>query len=372
MDLDEQHCASVPANTSLSDVACAGTEWRVRAVAGGAVLAAFLVKESPMSQEFRVPGDPAPKVNEWEWEDGRSGSGLWKSFSAEAAAAIAAAEVAQVSTFDLKIGGHSYAIDLHGGTQTRKSTGFVRRLRLALVNRPPPVHVPTAASLCAPGPAPCVLRTFPGGYEAPPPYWSELSALDGGSGSGAHYQLCDVSMASAVAQEVLCMLGESSSLESLRLRNVYAVRDPDRFDMYAVQKKAMAKKGDANERWLWHGTEGQRVPAILSNGFLRDYNSKAAYGKGVYFAKSASYSLSPSYAVPDVEGDVHLILARVLVGAPCMGKPGMERPHPKPGSDELCDSMVDRLDEPKVVVLSAGSDHRAYPEFVLRLRTPSV
>ena len=46
----------------------------------------------------------------------------------------------------------------------------------------------------------------------------------------------------------------------------------------------------------------------------------------------------------------------------------MERPTQKPGSPELYDSMVDRLQNPKIIVLSAGSDNRAYPEFVLRVR----
>jgi hypothetical protein len=33
---------------------------------------------------------------------------------------------------------------------------------------------------------------------------------------------------------------------------------------------------------------------------------------------------------------------------------------------ELFDSMVDRLDQPSIFVLSAGTDRRAYPEYLLR------
>ena len=122
----------------------------------------------------------------------------------------------------------------------------------------------------------------------------------------------------------------------------------------------------AGERWLWHGTDKGTVPSILANGFLRDFNERGAYGRGVYFASQASYSLSSAYARPDpATGDQFLLLVRVLVGAACVGRSSMERPSPKPGSVELHDSMVDSMHNAKIFVLSAGSDNRAYPEFVL-------
>lgn len=141
-----------------------------------------------------------------------------------------------------------------------------------------------------------------------------------------------------------------------------------RFDLYSAQKKAFARKlgGNANERWLWHGTEKDKVPPILANGFLRDFNSRGAYGRGVYFAQQASYSLGPAYSKPDKAGERYLLLVRVLVGEACLGSSSLERPSQKPGSDELYESMADRPSNPKIVVLSAGSDNRAYPEFVLR------
>jgi hypothetical protein len=46
----------------------------------------------------------------------------------------------------------------------------------------------------------------------------------------------------------------------------------------------------------------------------------------------------------------------------------MDTPGQKPGSVELYDSMVDTQSDPKIFVLSAGSDNRAYPEFVLCVR----
>lgn len=44
----------------------------------------------------------------------------------------------------------------------------------------------------------------------------------------------------------------------------------------------------------------------------------------------------------------------------------MEKPALKSDGVTMYDSMVDTHNgEPKIVVLSAGSDNRAYPEFVL-------
>ena len=46
----------------------------------------------------------------------------------------------------------------------------------------------------------------------------------------------------------------------------------------------------------------------------------------------------------------------------------MDRPAAKPGSLELHDSMVDDLGNPRIFVLSAGSDNQAFAEFVVKLR----
>jgi hypothetical protein len=48
----------------------------------------------------------------------------------------------------------------------------------------------------------------------------------------------------------------------------------------------------------------------------------------------------------------------------------MERPTEKPNSRALHESMVDRLpvEQSQIVVLSAGSDKQAYPEFVLKFQ----
>ena len=91
-----------------------------------------------------------------------------------------------------------------------------------------------------------------------------------------------------------------------------------------------------------------------------------SFAGSVYFASHATYSLSSTYAKPDENGDQYLLLVRVLVGEACVGRSSMEKPALKSDGVTMYDSMVDTHNgEPKIVLLSAGSDNRAYPEFVL-------
>jgi hypothetical protein len=63
-----------------------------------------------------------------------------------------------------------------------------------------------------------------------------------------------------------------------------------------------------------------------------------------------------------------MFLARVLAGEPCAGSQGMLKPSPKPNSGELHDCMVDSTHNPSIFVLSAGSDDRAYAEFLVKFK----
>ncbi|MGB1604895.1 MAG: hypothetical protein ACPIOQ_69825, partial [Promethearchaeia archaeon] len=156
-----------------------------------------------------------------------------------------------------------------------------------------------------------------------------------------HTTLRELSATSPIFHEVLARVAASGQeLASLRVRSIYLAENASRFDQYAAAKRAFERRlgsGNSGERWLWHGTEREKVAPILANGFLRDYNKRGAYGCGVYFASQASYSLSSTYARPDdASGDQFLLLVRVLVGEACVGRASMDRPAPKPNSVALC------------------------------------
>ena len=74
--------------------------------------------------------------------------------------------------------------------------------------------------------------------------------------------------------------------------------------------------------WLFHGTDETTVPKITSMGFNRSFCGKNAtmFGKGVYFARDASYSSSTTYSRPNAKGIQHMFLCRVVVGVYCQGQ----------------------------------------------------
>ena len=91
--------------------------------------------------------------------------------------------------------------------------------------------------------------------------------------------------------------------------------------------------------------------------------SGTAYGRGVYFARDAHYSVR--YAGGGGFGGRHMYLAKVLVGQYCVGNPSMKVPPPKnPSKPEiLYDSMVDNQSSPSIFVVF--SDYQCYPEYLI-------
>jgi hypothetical protein len=120
---------------------------------------------------------------------------------------------------------------------------------------------------------------------------------------------------------------------------------------------------------LWHGTSRETASKITTMGFNRSFCGKNAtrFGKGVYFARHAGYSLDPKYSEPDACGLQRILCCRVLVGEYAVGACGMIEPparHNRPGL--LCDSTVDQLANPSIFV--AFKDDYAFPEYVVTFR----
>ena len=75
--------------------------------------------------------------------------------------------------------------------------------------------------------------------------------------------------------------------------------------------------------------------------FNRSYSQRAAHGDGVYFARDASYSASPTYSKPDGgTGVQRMYLSRVVVGRYTNGRSGMkDAPERDPATHTLFDSV---------------------------------
>ena len=88
-----------------------------------------------------------------------------------------------------------------------------------------------------------------------------------------------------------------------------------------------------------------------------------SYGRGVYFARDASFCVK--YARGAVIGARYVYLARVLVGKYCQGNSGMIIPPPKILSrpEILFDSVVDDPGDPAIFVVFY--DTQCYPEYLI-------
>jgi serine/threonine protein kinase len=146
------------------------------------------------------------------------------------------------------------------------------------------------------------------------------------------------------------------------------VQNPCQWMMYHVKKRDMETQGTPGhgERRLYHGTDEATVPKIVSKAFNRSYCGKNAtfYGEGVYFARDAEYSARDTYSAPNVRGEKHVFLCRVLVGAYTLGNGLMRVPPARADRNGAYDSTVDSVDAPSIFVVY----HDAQAEAPLNFR----
>lgn len=73
-------------------------------------------------------------------------------------------------------------------------------------------------------------------------------------------------------------------------------------------------RGNANEKYLYHGTSPETINNICAQNFDFRVSGKNAtmFGKGSYFATTASYS--HGYTSKDSSGYFSMFVAQVLVG----------------------------------------------------------
>ena len=103
----------------------------------------------------------------------------------------------------------------------------------------------------------------------------------------------------------------------------------------------------------------------MQQGFNRSFCGKHAnfFGKGVYFARDASYSTYPLYCEPDAKGSQTVFLVRVVTGEFCKGIKNALTPDLRNAAkNQLYDSTVDNVRDPSIFV--TYHDAQAYPEYM--------
>ena len=146
-------------------------------------------------------------------------------------------------------------------------------------------------------------------------------------------------------------------LTSIRIKRV---QNPALLDQYLLLGESMQYQ---NQMWLWHGTDSASIRQICENGFNRSFSGKnaTAYGKGCYFAKDARYS--NEYASRDRSSEKRrMILAWVLVGRSCLGRPDMKAP---PDGYQSTSNAPDA----RYPIFVTYKDAQSYPAWVITYRT---
>jgi len=173
------------------------------------------------------------------------------------------------------------------------------------------------------------------GALAAPPYWDPVH--DPSVAQQHELRLGDPER-TAVENAFLSTLRPPNFNKGVRVIKVERIQNLSMWQSYVVKRQTIChretgKTGEDDElqrkslerferKWLFHGSNREVMEKILQQGFNRSFCGKNAtvYGKGVYFARDASYSAYPTYAVPDNKGNQYMMACRVVVGEYCLGK----------------------------------------------------
>jgi hypothetical protein len=133
--------------------------------------------------------------------------------------------------------------------------------------------------------------------------------------------------------------------------------NPELEENYQKQKAEIeTKRGKpCRELELYHGTKEEAANNIIREGFDPERNSRAAYGKGSYFAKNASYSRD--YAPPASDQISFMLICSVLVGE--IGIYGSM----KPIDTSKYDNSADNPKNPSIYV--SPYQYGAIPRFIV-------
>ena len=112
---------------------------------------------------------------------------------------------------------------------------------------------------------------------------------------------------------------------------------------YSAKRQAILHRSGARDdyerTWLFHGTAEDTVLKIVKQGFNRNFgfkevnkNALTMYGKGVYFARNASYSSQQRYSKPNSAGEQQMFACRVLVGEYSQGRQDQPTPDVRQGA----------------------------------------
>ena len=163
--------------------------------------------------------------------------------------------------------------------------------------------------------------------------------------------------------------------DQFTIQSVERIQNMDLWNLYVAKRKSICGRKNPKDaqslvrNWLFHGCAGDVTAKIIQGGFNRSFAGRNAtrYGKGVYFARDASYSTYPLYSQRDANDVQSIFLARVVVGEYCLGVQDAITPDVRDAATRaLYDSTVDNLQNPNIFV--TYNDGQAYPEYLVKFK----
>ncbi|KAM9845873.1 protein mono-ADP-ribosyltransferase PARP11-like isoform 2-T2 [Aulostomus maculatus] len=184
------------------------------------------------------------------------------------------------------------------------------------------------------------------------------------------YQLIPLAAVSAEYETVKGYVKDVGLLDR-SITSISRIQNFDLWEMYCRKKKHLMRiKGvtDIQERRLFHGTKLTNVDCICKYNFdqrLAGCRSGSVYGKGIYFAKYATFADRYSDLSMDSQGQRTkvLFLARVIIGKSTVGQSHFQKPD-HACSENTHDSCVDDIDNPRIFVIF--DPNQIYPEYLIK------
>ncbi|NWW69155.1 PAR12 polymerase, partial [Ifrita kowaldi] len=159
------------------------------------------------------------------------------------------------------------------------------------------------------------------------------------------------------------------TMKNYSILKIQRIQNPSLWKVFQWQKEKMKKENggkEVQEKLLFHGADVMSMKTICTQNFdWRICGSNGTkYGKGIYFARDASYS--HTYCQATQQGYL-MFVARVLVGDYIKGNAAYVRP-PRKCADGLWlyDSCVDDELDPSVFVVF--EKHQIYPEYIIEYK----
>ncbi|NXY87847.1 PAR12 polymerase, partial [Alcedo cyanopectus] len=194
-----------------------------------------------------------------------------------------------------------------------------------------------------------------------PNHWDQTALPEFG------YKAVEISNTTSEYSKIKQMFHQT--MKSYTVLKIRRIQNPSLWKVFQWQKEQMKRENggkEVNERLLFHGTHNSFLEPICIHNFdWRICGSNGTnYGKGIYFARDASYC--HGHCQPAVKKH-SMFVARVLVGDYVTGYSSYVRPPPKSGAGlRFYDSCVDNELNPSVFVVF--EKNQIYPEYIIEYK----